>query len=134
MHLLPVYKPLVNWQPVETAQLKHAVLCTAVRPISQNTRERPIPDPKAQGGDPLVHRGKLQHMAAELGSYKQAHTSSPPLAAGNSRIEESPASLKELGSRAQTVRGSEPDYLELVPLNLSWHTISSVFYFPWCGR
>ena len=60
----------------------------------------------AQGSDPLVHRGKLQHVAAELGSYKQAHTSLPPLTAGNSRVEESPASLKELGSRAQTVHGA----------------------------
>ncbi|KAI3375670.1 hypothetical protein L3Q82_003972 [Scortum barcoo] len=40
-------------------------------------------------------------MAAELGSYKQAHTSSPPLTLGNSRVVEGPAPLKELGSRAQ---------------------------------
>ena len=44
---------------------------------------RPIPDLKA-------------------GSYKQAHTSFLPLTVGNSRVKESPASLKELGSRAQT--------------------------------
>ena len=50
-------------------------------------------------------------MAAELGGYKQAHTSSPPLTVGNSRVEESPASLKDLGSRAQTVCGGETDYL-----------------------
>ncbi|KAI3376125.1 hypothetical protein L3Q82_016654 [Scortum barcoo] len=36
-------------------------------------------------------------MAAELGSYKQAHTSSPPLTLGNSRVVEGPAPLKELG-------------------------------------
>ncbi|KAI3362796.1 hypothetical protein L3Q82_001656 [Scortum barcoo] len=40
-------------------------------------------------------------MAAELGSYKQAHTSPPPLTLGNSRVVEGPAPLKELGSRAQ---------------------------------
>ncbi|KAI3361980.1 hypothetical protein L3Q82_012330 [Scortum barcoo] len=51
------------------------VLCTAVRPVGTNNSKRPIPNPKAQGSDPLVHRGELQHMAAELGSYKQAHTS-----------------------------------------------------------
>ena len=50
-------------------------------------------------------------MAAELRSYKQAHTSLPPLTAGNSRVEESPASPKKLGSRAQDVHGGEPDYL-----------------------
>ncbi|KAI3355623.1 hypothetical protein L3Q82_017912 [Scortum barcoo] len=44
-------------------------------------------------------------MAAELGSYKQAHTSSPPLTLGNSRVVEGPAPLKELGSRAQAMRG-----------------------------
>ena len=41
-------------------------------------------------------------MGAELGSYEQAHTSLPLFTAGNSRVGESPASLKELGSRAQT--------------------------------
>ncbi|KAI3376688.1 hypothetical protein L3Q82_017119 [Scortum barcoo] len=35
--------------------------------------------------------GELQHMAAELGSYKQAHTSPPPLTLGNSRVVEGPA-------------------------------------------
>ncbi|KAI3371985.1 hypothetical protein L3Q82_006855 [Scortum barcoo] len=44
-------------------------------------------------------------MAAELGSYKQAHTSPPPLTLGNSRVVEGPAPLKELGSRAQAMRG-----------------------------
>ncbi|KAI3368934.1 hypothetical protein L3Q82_025905 [Scortum barcoo] len=84
------------------------VLCTAVRPVeAQTTSKRPIPNPKAQGSDPLVHRGELQHMAwlAELGSYKQAHTSPPPLTLGNSRVVEGPAPLKELGSRAQAMRG-----------------------------
>ncbi|KAK2861053.1 hypothetical protein Q7C36_005219 [Tachysurus vachellii] len=42
-------------------------------------------------------------MAAELGGYEQAHTSPLPLTAGNSRVVESPASLEELGSRAQAV-------------------------------
>ncbi|KAI3355019.1 hypothetical protein L3Q82_004565 [Scortum barcoo] len=87
------------------------ILCTAVRPVGTNNSKRPIPNPKAQGSDPLVHRGELQHMAAELGSYKQAHTSSPPLTLGNIRVVEGPAPLKELGSRAQAVRGGEPDYL-----------------------
>ncbi|KAI3352790.1 hypothetical protein L3Q82_019368, partial [Scortum barcoo] len=58
---------------------KARVLCTAVRPVGTNNSKRPIPNPKAQGSDPLVHRSELQHMAAELGSYgKQAHTSLPP--------------------------------------------------------
>ncbi|KAK3574541.1 hypothetical protein QTP86_009535 [Hemibagrus guttatus] len=49
------------------------VLYTAVRPISRNNSETPIPGPKAQGNNLLVYQGKLQHMAAELGGYKQAH-------------------------------------------------------------
>ncbi|KAI3363184.1 hypothetical protein L3Q82_011551 [Scortum barcoo] len=83
------------------------VLCTAVRPSMHKQQQEtyPQPDPKAQGSDPLVHRGELQHMAAELGSYKQAHTSPPPLTLGNSRVVEGPAPLKELGSRAQAMRG-----------------------------
>ncbi|KAK3565552.1 hypothetical protein QTP86_011945, partial [Hemibagrus guttatus] len=57
-------------------------------------------------------------MAAELGGYKQAHPSPPPLTMGHSRVEEGPTSLKELGSRAQAVRGGKSDYLYPVPLNL----------------
>ncbi|KAI3354765.1 hypothetical protein L3Q82_004589 [Scortum barcoo] len=48
-------------------------------------------------------------MAAELGSFKQAHTSLPPLTLGNSRVVEGPAPLKELGSRAQAMRGELSD-------------------------
>ncbi|KAI3352993.1 hypothetical protein L3Q82_019566 [Scortum barcoo] len=70
-----------------------------------NNSKRPIPNPKAQGSDPLIHQAELQHMAAELGSYKQAHTSSPPLTLGNSRVVEVPAPLKKLDSRAQAMRG-----------------------------
>ncbi len=44
-------------------------------------------------------------MAAELGGYKQTHTSPPPLTMGNSRVVESPSSLKECGSRTPAVRG-----------------------------
>ncbi|KAK3537762.1 hypothetical protein QTP70_017850, partial [Hemibagrus guttatus] len=77
------------------------VLHTAVWPISRNNSETPIPSPKAQGNNPLVYRGKLQHMVAELGGYKQAHPSPTPLTMGHSREEEGPTSLKELGSRAQ---------------------------------
>ncbi|KAI3357055.1 hypothetical protein L3Q82_015440 [Scortum barcoo] len=51
-------------------------------------------------------------MAAELGSYKQAHTSSPLLTLGNSRVVEGPAPLKELGSRAQAMRGGHGHILE----------------------
>ncbi|KAK3517240.1 hypothetical protein QTP70_001389, partial [Hemibagrus guttatus] len=87
------------------------VVHTAVRPISRNNSETPIPSPKASGNNPLIYRGKLQHMVAELGGYKQAHPSPMPLTMGHSRGEEGPTSFKELGSRAQAVRGDKPDYI-----------------------
>ncbi|KAI3365978.1 hypothetical protein L3Q82_009709 [Scortum barcoo] len=71
--------------------------CCSARRHKQQQETYPQPEGKLQGSDPLVHRGELQHMAAELGSYKQAHTSSPPLTLGNSRVVEGPAPLKELG-------------------------------------
>ncbi|KAK5600630.1 hypothetical protein CRENBAI_001360 [Crenichthys baileyi] len=40
----------------------------------------------------------------ELGRNKQTHPSPPPLPVGHSRVEESPASLEEMGSRAHAVR------------------------------
>ncbi|KAK7877097.1 hypothetical protein WMY93_032177 [Mugilogobius chulae] len=59
------------------------VLCTVVWPVGCHNGERPVPDPKAQGRDPLVYWGELQHMAAELWGYEQAHTRSPPHTMGN---------------------------------------------------
>ncbi|KAK3523982.1 hypothetical protein QTP70_017489, partial [Hemibagrus guttatus] len=60
----------------------------AVRPISRNNSETPIPGPKAQRNNPLIYRGKLQHMAAELGGYKQPgarlRAPTPGLAPGGS--------------------------------------------------
>ncbi|KAK5617531.1 Paired box protein Pax-2a, partial [Crenichthys baileyi] len=71
----------------------------------RNDSQRPIPNTKAQGCDPLIHWGKPQHETAELGGNKQTHTSPPPLPVGHSRVEESPAPLEEMGSRAYAVRG-----------------------------
>ncbi|MEQ2234538.1 hypothetical protein ILYODFUR_032682 [Ilyodon furcidens] len=83
------------------------VLCITTRPVGRNNSQRPVSYPKVQGCNPLVHRGKLQHETTELGG--------PPQPAafphGHSRVEESPTSLEELGSRAHTVRGGEPNPL-----------------------
>ncbi|KAI3375838.1 hypothetical protein L3Q82_004111 [Scortum barcoo] len=100
---------LSSTPPRDSKKAGYSVLLFS--PYAQTTARDLCPNPKEQGSDPLVHRGELQHMAAELGSYKQAHTSSPPLTLGNSRVVEGPAPLKELGSRAQAMRGGEPDYL-----------------------
>ncbi|KAI3352506.1 hypothetical protein L3Q82_005458 [Scortum barcoo] len=106
----PVGALLSSTPPRDSKKAGYSVLLFG--PVGTNNSKRPIPNPKAQGSDPLVHRSELQHMAAELGSYKQAHTSSPlpTLTLGNSRVVEGPAPLKELGSRAQAMRGGEPDY------------------------
>ncbi|MED6284391.1 hypothetical protein CHARACLAT_018808 [Characodon lateralis] len=44
----------------------------------------------------FIHWGKPQHKMAELGGNKQTHPSPPPLPLGHSRVEESPAPLKEM--------------------------------------
>ncbi|KAK3522425.1 hypothetical protein QTP86_010644 [Hemibagrus guttatus] len=49
------------------------VLHTAVRPTSRNNSETHIPGLKAQGNNPLVYRGKLQHLAAELSADTSHH-------------------------------------------------------------
>ncbi|KAI3361283.1 hypothetical protein L3Q82_013468 [Scortum barcoo] len=105
----PKSRALSSTPPRDSKKAGYSVLLFGRRHKQQ---QETYPQPEGmQGSDPLVHRSELQHMAAELGSYKQAHTSSPPLTLGNSRVVEGPAPLKELGSRAQAMRGGEPDYL-----------------------
>ncbi|KAI3354585.1 hypothetical protein L3Q82_019089 [Scortum barcoo] len=104
---------LSSTPPRDSKKAGYSVLLLPFGPYAQTTATRdlsPIPE-EGREATLLVHRGELQHMAAELGSYKQAHTSPPPLTLGNSRVVEGPAPLKELGSRAQAMRGGEPDYL-----------------------
>lgn len=55
-------------------------------------------------------------MATELGSYVQAHTSLSPLTAGNTRAEESLASLKELGSNSSVTLNLPNEVTFHVPL------------------
>ncbi|MEQ2248622.1 hypothetical protein ILYODFUR_020846 [Ilyodon furcidens] len=86
------------------------VLHTTARPVGQNDSQRPVPNSKAQGCDPVIHWGKPQHEMAQLGGNKQTHPSPPSLPVGHFRVEESPVPLKEMGSRANTVRRGEPDY------------------------
>uniref|UniRef100_A0A3P8UPE1 Protein kinase domain-containing protein n=1 Tax=Cynoglossus semilaevis TaxID=244447 RepID=A0A3P8UPE1_CYNSE len=44
------------------------VFYTAIRPVGRNNSETPVPDPKAQGSDPLAQWGELT--TGKLGSYK----------------------------------------------------------------
>ncbi|MED6273587.1 hypothetical protein CHARACLAT_007964 [Characodon lateralis] len=70
------------------------VLRTTARTIGQHDSQRPVPNPKAQGCDPLINWGKPQHKTTELGGNKQTHPSPLPLPVGCSRVEESRASFK----------------------------------------
>lgn len=70
---------------------------------------------KPQRGNSLVHQGKLQHQGTQQGSGEYPHIHLTPLSLGNSRVEKSPASLQEFGSRAQAASGGD-----LVTLNLAF--------------
>ncbi|KAI3355417.1 hypothetical protein L3Q82_018256 [Scortum barcoo] len=95
---------LSSTPPRDSKKAEGTLYCCSARRHKQ--QQETYPQPEGAGKRPsLVHRGELQHVAAELGSYKQAHTSPPPLTLGNSRVVEGPAPLKELGSRAQAMRG-----------------------------
>ncbi|KAK5608780.1 hypothetical protein CRENBAI_020273 [Crenichthys baileyi] len=83
-------------------------LRTTAQPIGRNDGQRPVPNPKAQGCNPFIHWGKPQHEMAELGGNKQTHRSLPPLPVGHSRVEESPAPLEEMGSRAHASQSKHP--------------------------
>ncbi|KAI3372780.1 hypothetical protein L3Q82_023242 [Scortum barcoo] len=99
------------------------VLCTAVRPVGTNNSKRPIPNPKAQGSDPLVHRVNSNTWRLSWGAISKPTPASPPLTLGNSRVVEGPAPLKELGSRAQAMRGgigsSRPPPLDCYPNHIA---------------
>ncbi|MEQ2285756.1 hypothetical protein AMECASPLE_035145 [Ameca splendens] len=42
------------------------VLCTTACPVGRNDSQRPVPNPKMQGYDPLIHWGKPQHKTVSL--------------------------------------------------------------------
>ncbi|MEQ2312491.1 hypothetical protein AMECASPLE_031590 [Ameca splendens] len=65
-----------------TNQHARQVLHNTAGPVGRNDSQRPVPNPKAQGSDPLIHWGKPQHEMAELGGNKQTHPSPPPLPVG----------------------------------------------------
>ncbi|KAI3376819.1 hypothetical protein L3Q82_000394 [Scortum barcoo] len=65
-----------------------------------------------QGSDPLVHqRVNSNTWRLSWGAISKPTPARRQLTLGNSRVVEGPAPLKELGSRAQAMRGGEPDYL-----------------------
>ncbi|KAI3357959.1 hypothetical protein L3Q82_002951 [Scortum barcoo] len=110
------------------------VLCTAVRPVGTNNSKRPIPNPKAQGSDPLVHRGELQHMAAELGSYKQAHSQpyQPPLTLG--QLQSSGGSSPSQGAGFQSPSYAWRDWVVEAPCHDCYpNHIAPAPHGPSCG-
>ncbi|KAK5621984.1 hypothetical protein CRENBAI_013335 [Crenichthys baileyi] len=95
----------------DTKKAGHSAL--PPQPVGRNDSQGPVPNPKAQECDPLIHWGKPQHETSELRGNKQTHPSPPPLPVGHSRVEESPAPLKEMGSRAHA---SQPKHPGIGPL------------------
>ena len=68
-------RPFLSITPLQvTLSLPMWALKSPSRTMAMRGSERSIPNPKAQGGEPLVHQGELQHMSAELRSYEQAQT------------------------------------------------------------
>ena len=94
-----------RWSPpVELWNPQKEPCCTpskdsAVWPIGTNNSKDPPPHLKAEGGHPLIHRGKLQHTGTDSGGNEYRHPRSAPLPGGNSRVEESPTPLESTGSR-----------------------------------
>ncbi|KAI3370592.1 hypothetical protein L3Q82_007162 [Scortum barcoo] len=96
------------------------VLCTAVRPVGTNNSKRPIPNPKAQGSDPLVHRSELQHMAAELGSYKASPHQLPPAHPG--QLQSSGGSSPSQGAGFQSPSYAWRDWVVEAPATTATQT------------
>ncbi|MEQ2304785.1 hypothetical protein AMECASPLE_030928 [Ameca splendens] len=83
---------------------KGRVLRIAAWPVGRNNSQRPLPDPKGQGCNPLIHQGKHQHETSELGGNKQTNASPPPLSAGNSMVEDNANLFEGAGFQSATVR------------------------------
>ncbi|TWW81826.1 hypothetical protein D4764_01G0016410 [Takifugu flavidus] len=79
----------------DSARRSQQTLTTRLGLPGTNNSQDPSPHPKAKGGYPLIHRGKLQYTGTELGSNQNCHPCSLPLTIGNSRVVESPTPLPE---------------------------------------
>lgn len=77
-------------------------------------RTFPSCSPKPQRGNPLVHQENFQHRGIQLGDCEYPLTCTMPLSLSNSGVGESPATLQELGLRAQAVCTGEPNYTYLL--------------------
>lgn len=87
-------------------------LCTSVWPIGRNNSERHIPTRRHRKITLSLSRKENSNTwRLSWGGHEQAYTSTTAFTSSSSRVEDSPASLEELGSRAHTVCGGEPNYI-----------------------
>ncbi|KAI3376654.1 hypothetical protein L3Q82_017091 [Scortum barcoo] len=94
----PSVGALSSTPPRDSKKARYSVLLFGPWAQGTNNSKRPIPNPKAQGSDPLVHRGELSNTwRLSWGAISKPTPASPPLTLGNSRVVEGPAPLKEAG-------------------------------------
>ncbi|MEQ2283773.1 Protein Wnt-2b [Ameca splendens] len=84
----------------------HKVLSTAARPVGQNDSQRPVPNPKAQGCDPLIDWGKHQHKTVNWGQQANPH---PLTASPHGPLQSRRRSSLSRGSGFQSPRSCEWD-------------------------
>ncbi|KAK3564373.1 hypothetical protein QTP86_017318 [Hemibagrus guttatus] len=88
------------------------VLHTAIWPIRRNNSETPIPSPKVQGNKPVVYRGKLQHLVAELGGCEDSfelHSVDLELEAMEKQIRDLQVKQAQLRQRKAALESSRTD-------------------------
>ncbi|TWW77424.1 hypothetical protein D4764_12G0008140 [Takifugu flavidus] len=93
----------VQQQSTTRVQIRGAVLPNHTSPGTNNSQDL-SPHPKAKGGYPLIHQGKLQYTGTDPGSNKDCHPCPSPLTIGNSRMVDSTTPLETTGSRAPAMR------------------------------
>ncbi|KAI3370869.1 hypothetical protein L3Q82_007386 [Scortum barcoo] len=107
--------------PPGTPRRPCTLYCCSARSEAQTTARDPIPNPKAQEEATLSFTGVNSNTwRLSWGAISKPTPATPPLTLGNnSRVVEGPAPLKELGSRAQAMRGgigsSRPPPPRLLP-------------------
>ncbi|KAI3370727.1 hypothetical protein L3Q82_007106 [Scortum barcoo] len=108
--------PVEQWSPQSEHYIKYPsqglqegrVLCTAVRPVGRHKQQQETyPQPEGAGKRPSLFTGVNSNTwRLSWGAIsKPTPARRQPLTLGNSRVVEGPAPLKELGSRAQAMRG-----------------------------
>ncbi|KAI3369195.1 hypothetical protein L3Q82_026150, partial [Scortum barcoo] len=97
---------LSSTPPRDSKKAGYSVLLLTVRPVRHKQQQETYPQPEGAGKRPLSFTGVNSNTwRLSWGAISKPTPASPPLTLGNSRVVEGPAPLKELGSRAQAMRG-----------------------------